>query len=231
MGRKKVIVDREVLKTAVLSNVSMQRAAKSIGLAYSTFMRRCVEFGIELKPNPSGRGLTAKQRYGEEKAKELSIFLSNFLPTRTCSDKTREVLRSRALERIDKGLMPSKGLKGRYHEIWFDSSWELAYYIWMLEANNIQIKRNTTIWFDYPDDNGILRRTKPDFQLPCGKLVEIKGYPNIHTKAKYKATCEQVEYLFREDLNEALSYVREKYGNRFTEVLYASVAKLVYATV
>lgn len=125
--------------------------------------------------------------------------------------------------------MPSKGLKGYFNKIWFDSSWELAYFLWMDEVNKIVPQRNKKIYFDYEDTNGVKRRTKPDFILPSGELIEIKGYPNVHTAAKFNATKDKVRYLFRKDLKEALSYTRKKYGNDFTKRFYASVAELVYA--
>lgn len=225
MGRAKIIVDVERLKAANDSYQSANSAATSLGLTYQTFERRCIEHGIKIKKNPSGKGRTAVERYGEETANKMSSLLSIRSSSRVVSQDERDHLRDLALDRIDRGEMPSKGLKGYYNNIWFDSSWELAYYLWMVEVNNIEPARNKKIYFDYLDANGIQRRTKPDFVLPNGELIEIKGYPNVHTDAKFNATKDRVVYLFRQDLKESLKYTRSKYGNDFTKKFYADMVE------
>lgn len=225
MARKKIVLTKEEIQDAVHKTVSNGQAAKLLGVSYQTLIRRCDEFKIEIQKNPGGKGLTASERYGEEKAIILSAQIA--ARPRFCSNHTRMKLRDHALKRIDEGKMPSKGLKGRYNGIWFDSSWELAYYLWMKEIHKTHVTRNTKIFFDYTDDNGVLRRTKPDFILPSGELIEIKGYPNIHTNAKIRALSDRVSFIFGKDLKECLSYVREKYGHNFTKRLYADVGELV----
>ena len=223
----KIKIDKEALVLANDTHKSATAAAASLGLSYQTFCRRCTDYGIAINKNPSGYGLSAKVRYGEQKAQVLSERISSFIRNRPVRDETRNKLRKQALERIDKGKMPSKGLKGYYDGVWFDSSWELAYFVWMVEIKNVRPVRNTKIFFDYVDDCGIQRRTKPDFILPSGELIEIKGYPNVHTAAKFAATSTKVSYLFREDIEIALSYVKGKYGKDFTKAFYATVGKLV----
>lgn len=227
MARGRIEVPLDKLKWASEQENSATAAANALGLSYATFKRRCQEAGIPFKTNQSGKGLTAVERYGEAKAKELSKALSVASSLRVTSDKTRERLRDKALARIDRGEMPSKGLKGYHNGIWFDSSWELAYYLWMIDVFGIEPKRNKTVFFDYIGTDGVKRRTKPDFILPSGELIEIKGYPNIHTSAKFEATKNFVRYLFRKDLKEALSFVKAKYGKDFTKKFYATVGKLV----
>lgn len=227
MGKPKINVDVDSLKKANDTYQSGNAAAKSLGLTYQTFQRRCIEHGIEVKKNPSGKGLSAVERYGEEGAAKMAAIVSAVMIGHSVSEETRELLRTKALARIDRGDMPSKGLKGYYNGIWFDSSWELAYYLWMSEVNDVVPIRNKKIYFDYADANGVTRRTKPDFVLPSGELIEIKGYPNVHTAAKFEATKDKVKYLFRQDLKEALSYTRKKYGKDFTKKFYADVVKLV----
>ena len=218
--RKKIELSKEQIQKAFEQTPSNGKAAKVLNVSYQTLMRRCEELGIVIKKNPSGKGLTAAQRYGDEKAKVLAKQLAARGASRECSAITRSKLRDAALLRIDNGKMPSKGLKGRYDGIWFDSSWELAYYIWMSEICQVKPQRNTKIFFDYVDLTGVKRRTKPDFVLPTGELIEIKGYPNIHTEAKIAATKDEVKFLFKKDLQEVLKYVRTKYGEKFTVHFY-----------
>lgn len=226
MARAKILVSKEALQEAILKSKSANNAANILGLTYQTFERRCKEHGVEMNKNPSGKGLTAEIRYGTETAKRMAQELSVKSAARIFSKETRERLRDHALVRIEHGKMPSRGLKGYYQGIWFDSSWELAYYLWMQEQGETP-KRNTKIWFDYIDDIGIPRRTKPDFVLPNGDLVEIKGYPNKHTEAKYRATKNKVRFLFRKDLKDAIAFAQRKFGKDFAKRLYASVGELV----
>lgn len=227
MARKKISLTKDQIQQAIDCSATSARAANLLGVSFQTLDRRCKEFGIELRKNQGGKGLTAEQRYGKEKAIALSIQQSARCKALVFSPETRKKLSDKALQRIDDGRIPSKGLKGRYNGIWFDSSWELAYYLWMKEVNGITVARNTKLFFEYLDDAGVLRRTKPDFILPNGNLVEIKGYPNIHTNAKIRALGETVIFLFYDDMKGCLSYVRKKYGREFTKTFYASVGESV----
>ena len=46
MARKKIEVDRDQLLKALQENPSARAACKSLGLMYTTFIRRCKEFGV-----------------------------------------------------------------------------------------------------------------------------------------------------------------------------------------
>lgn len=48
---------KDILLQAIASSSSMGSAAKSIGLPYETFKRRCKENGVEMKTNQGGKGL------------------------------------------------------------------------------------------------------------------------------------------------------------------------------
>lgn len=68
------------------------------------------------------------------------------------------------------------GLKGRYKEIYYDSSYELA---WMLkkesEGNFNKIKR-ANLYINYKKNNGKTSHYYPDFIYDNDYLIEIKGY-------------------------------------------------------
>lgn len=114
-----------------------------------------------------------------------------------------------------------------YNNIYFDSSWKLAFYIWLKE-NNKQFIYQPEFFIDYIDDNGINRRYSPDF-LVEGKFYEIKGSQffneknepyNHYTKSfwwnKYNCLIKNNIYIMKED--EVLVYVRyvnKKYGNKY----------------
>lgn len=114
-----------------------------------------------------------------------------------------------------------------YKNIRFDSSWELAVYIW-LEDNNKQFTYHPNPVFDYIDDEGITRVYYPDFLIE-GKLYEIKGtqffndksepydfYNNKYWWGKYNALLEhKVKILKMDDIKLFLRYVKDKYGKNY----------------
>lgn len=168
----------------------------------------------------STKGKTWEELYGKERADEMKKRLSVSCTGRKCSDETRKKLSEAAYRTIDTGKLYSAGLKGYYDDIWFDSSWELAYYIFLKETGLGKLKRNTKIYFNYIDDFGQLRKTRPDFIDSFGNFIEIKGFPNIHTPAKIRSLQNKVKFLFKKDINHALKYCRKKYGNNFTKKFY-----------
>lgn len=112
-----------------------------------------------------------------------------------------------------------KGHRGHYNGIYFHSSWELAYYVYVTENTHKDIKRNMTTVFEYLFDSKT-RRYVPDF-IVDGEFIEIKGY--LHgerDEAKFEQTKDKVVYKFSRDLEEELTYCRSKYGNEFWKKLY-----------
>jgi len=51
----------EQIKAACLSHSTMKRAAKSVGIAFTTFKRLAIRFNV-YRPNPSGKGTHKKER-------------------------------------------------------------------------------------------------------------------------------------------------------------------------
>lgn len=105
----------------------------------------------------------------------------------------------------------------------FDSSWELAYYIW-LKDNNIQFiykpdrleyKDGNVSHYYYPDFKveDTLTEIKGDHLMKDGWLVDYKG--NI-LKAKTLFLREQkVKFLFMKDIQQYINYVNNTYGQNF----------------
>ena len=106
---------------------------------------------------------------------------------------------------------------GKYHGIRCDSSWELAYLVYNLE-HNIPIKR-CNIKFYYIDENNIKRKYTPDFIINDNEIIEIKGYLSDRDRLK-NIQNKQVHILFYEDLIDVFNYIKNKYGNKFWEILY-----------
>lgn len=107
-----------------------------------------------------------------------------------------------------------RGKHGWYKGYWCDSSWELAWVIYHLE-NNIEFKRNTER-FNYIYEN------KSHYYIPDFKIndtfIEIKGYINEQTKEKIKQFPYKLQILQKDDMQNILSYVINKYGKKFIQM-------------
>lgn len=113
------------------------------------------------------------------------------------------------------------GHKGKYDGINFDSSWELAFYIYHKE-HNLNVKRCNEIR-TYINSEGIKRNYIPDFITDDG-IIEIKGYitENSILKSIYNP---DIKVLYYEDIKPYLDYVIEKYGKDFIKLYNAGVAQ------
>ena len=109
---------------------------------------------------------------------------------------------------------------GTYKEIACDSSWELAYVVYCLE-HNIKIERNTE-GFDYINSKGELHKYYPDFIVDDCIYVEIKNYLTTDVLLKKEQFPKNLEYklLLKKDIEHILTYVKNKYGKDFANVLY-----------
>lgn len=114
-----------------------------------------------------------------------------------------------------------------YEGINFDSSWELAFYIY-LRDNKKSFIYHPDLYMKYIDEEGIERTYKPDF-LVEGKFFEIKGdqffdkdgnpydsYNKKPWKCKYDKLIENnVNILRVGDIKKYLRYVKENYGKNY----------------
>lgn len=111
-----------------------------------------------------------------------------------------------------------------YNGLKFDSSWELAVFIW-LKDHNIEFgyqPKNPEFW--YFDELGKKHRYFPDFKIK-DKIVEIKGdnaftssgYPLkngwLDWSCKHRCMLENGILIWkRKEVQRFLDYVNEKYG-------------------
>ena len=103
--------------------------------------------------------------------------------------------------------------KGYYDNNYFDSGWELAYWLYCKD-NNISIQRNLQ-GFEYIFD-GKKRKYYPDF-IVDGEYVEIKGYVKDRDKAKFKAV--KVKVVTKSEMKEILEQVINKHGREYVSNL------------
>ena len=108
----------------------------------------------------------------------------------------------------------------------FDSSWEVAYYIWLSDHNK-QFVYHPNMYFEYIGNDGLSHKYYPDFLIE-GVFYEIKGNQFFNDKGepfnfykkeywweKYNALKANNVVILREnDMKEILNYVNSTYGNQ-----------------
>jgi hypothetical protein len=114
-----------------------------------------------------------------------------------------------------------------YNEKWFDSSWELAYFIWLCDANiNFEFHPNSI--GRYTDEDGREHKYYPDF-LVDGEYQEIKGSQffdknnepfDMYTKKYWWNKFEflkknRVRIIRFDEMKFILKYISQKYGRDY----------------
>lgn len=112
--------------------------------------------------------------------------------------------------------------KGFFDNIYFDSSWELAFYVYYKE-HDLKIKR-CDFYRNYVY-NSKTYKYYPDFITDEG-IIEIKGFLTDKTKCKLEQNPD-IKVLYKKDMDKYLSYVIDKYGDMFWEKFYICDSRLV----
>lgn len=111
--------------------------------------------------------------------------------------------------------------KYKYNNITFDSSWEIAYYIWLTDHNIKFEYQPKFIEYFWSGDNK-LHKYYPDFKIN-NEYIEIKRpdlFENMiiengsKENAKYKCMIKNNVKIIT-DCSEYLNYIKEKYGNDY----------------
>ena len=112
-----------------------------------------------------------------------------------------------------------RGKKGWYKGYFCDSTYELVYVIYNID-HNIEFERCTNLSYTYLYNNE-LHKYYPDFILPDGSLIEIKGYNSPQVEAKINSVSDRkINVLYGHDLKYAFDYVKENYTYTNLEDLY-----------
>lgn len=118
-----------------------------------------------------------------------------------------------------------------YDGITFDSSWELAFYVYHKDAGHSIIREPFSIVYCesngkkhlyYPDFemNGILYEIKGDFLLKEENLIDRNTF-EVTDQTLAKMSCmneNNVVILKKEDLKACFSYMKEKFGTKWTKL-------------
>lgn len=174
-------------------------------------------------------GITYVEAFGEEKSAMLKekLSLAHIGKSSGCANTLeKEQLRRSKISLAAKlsgrgGYIrgSGRGKQGRYKGIWCDSSWELAWVIFSID-HGIQFERNKDR-FSY-EWNGKNHQYLPDFKLPSGQYIEVKGWINEQVKAKI-ASCPNLIVLVKSDMEPIIQYAIATYGKTFID-LYDNVA-------
>ena len=111
-----------------------------------------------------------------------------------------------------------RGKHGWYDNMHFDSTYELAYYIYCKQhGQHIERCKDT---FEYINSKGLKRTYHPDFRVN-GKIIEIKGYKDNDVDLKVQSVTETIELLLPNDLKPVFEFVES-----YTNVKIADLHKL-----
>jgi len=105
-----------------------------------------------------------------------------------------------------------RGKKGWYKGYFCDSSWELAFVIYCID-HDIQFIRNTGK-FPYTF-NGKIKNYIPDFIMPDGSYVEVKGYYTKEVDAKITQFPHVLKVISKNEIKEYIEYVVKTYGKNY----------------
>ncbi len=181
---------------------------------------------------------TCKSKYGTEYASQSTTFREKV--KQTCLEKYGETTNLKCTdtkEKIEKTLQERYGVSNarflykqyKYDNLSFDSSWELAFYIYHKD-NGINIIRNKDLYFEYVYKEKTLKYY-PDFIIG-NKIFEIKGNQffnkngqmiNIFDRSndeqyllKQKCAIENnVIFIDKIGIKKYIQYITNKYGYKY----------------
>lgn len=163
----------------------------------------------------------AKQNYKHNPIKRVEIkcnFCGKIFDVLPCHSKRRFCSRkcsnsgSNNSNRGGYRKEAGRGKMGWYKGYYCNSTWELAWVIYSLD-NGIVFERNLT-GFKYLFNNKIMK-FYPDFKLPDGTYVEIKGWITPKDVEKITQFKHPLIVLKEREIRPIINYVIEKYGANY----------------
>lgn len=195
------------------TNKEVKRKAIAEGRYHSPLIRPDGTHIGKGKPGPmQGRKLT-----GEQKEKLSRAVRARFAVM--SEDQRKAFGQAVSVAKVRTGnrgggprLKAGRGRHGRCRGYYCQSSWELAWVLFMTDHGK-EFFRNTDVfeyWF-----KGTKHRYWPDFKLPDGSYVEVKNYISPVVLAKAGAVP-RLAIVGPEEMKPILAYVRRTYGDDFT---------------
>lgn len=190
-----------------------------------TFLRKYgVENSLQLETVREKAKNTKKERYGDENFNNRGLAENTnlerygvewFPKTADWKTKTQETCMQKY--GVKYHCILNKPKKYVYDNRFFDSSWEIAYYIW-LKDHNIQFEFHPDIAFKYVTTDGKEHKYFPDFKIG-DEFIEIKGNHLLENtwSPPEKISCikEHGKILGAEEIKPYLNYILNKYGKNY----------------
>ena len=227
--RRKIKVNKEELyQYYIIENHSNEETAEYFNIHERTLRRRLREYNIQKTVKLQ---VECSQKHQIEKYGNLfarSEYYKNNVVSKMVEKGKQTCLKKYG---VSSWSMTEDGIKQRkcsycYDNIKFDSSWELALYIYAVDHKE-EIVREPVVLEYYIDNT--LHYCVPDFFYK-NQLVEIKGehlikdgkLNNVYKKSSYKDEAKQkcltdnnVLIWQHKDVKFAIDYVKEKYGYKY----------------
>ena len=154
---------------------------------------------------------TIKARYGQDEIFKTDHFKTKHKKNSLAKYDAEHPMQNKAVQQSRKYYT--------YDNQLFDSSWELAVYIWHKDYD-IPIERLPII-LTYIDSNNVIHKYFPDFRIN-DDIVEVKGNQYLNSDGTLKDTDKQkcidsnnVIVWSYNDIKQYLEYCEEKYQDRY----------------
>jgi len=133
------------------------------------------------------------------------------------TEETKEKIRQFQLNCVDHDShnRNSRGKRGYYNGIFFMSTWELAYYLYMKEDNDII---RCPYRYDYVY-KGKKHKYSPDFLLNGKIVVEIKGREKELDRIKY-SLVKDIKVIKYDEMIPIIKLIKERYQVENIEDIY-----------
>lgn len=205
---------KEQYKQTCIEKYGVDNPQKNNFIKLKTKLTNDLKYNSNNYHNIEQRETTCLKRYGNKNYLGSDDYLKN-----------RENIIKNKLGVINPSQLHDIRVKAQqkytYNNIKFDSSWEIAYYIW-LKDNSIDFEYQPNISFDYVF-NGKIHKYFPDF-LVNDEYIELKS-DHLYSKMLKENTLENAKYkcmkninvkiLLKNDILFYLNYIKLKYGQNY----------------
>ena len=167
------------------------------------------------------RGLTKESdprvaSQAESQKEYYSMNPSGFTGKHHSDESKRKIALAQLLVDHDTHNRFSHGKRGYLDGMFFMSTWELAYYIYMRDHGHIIVR--CPYKFDYVYEEKEHKYT-PDFLVDNELIVEVKGWETDLDKLKY-TLVDNLQVLYYNDIKEYIQYVENHYNTKNLTTLY-----------